>query len=51
MIIVGIETQHVTWGIQPAWAKRILINTQSETMATKKAFAAPTMPDPARLLV
>jgi putative SOS response-associated peptidase YedK len=27
------------WGIQPAWSKRLLINAQSETVATKPTFA------------
>lgn len=40
VIIAGMQTQHVTWGIQPAWAKKILINAQGETVATKKTFAA-----------
>lgn len=26
------------WGIQPSWSKRILINAQSETVATKPTF-------------
>lgn len=26
------------WGIQPSWAKRLIINAQSETVATKKTF-------------
>lgn len=40
VITGGMQTQHVTWGIQPAWAKKILINAQGETVATKKTFAA-----------
>ncbi len=27
------------WGIQPTWSKRLLINAQSETVATKPTFA------------
>jgi len=26
------------WGIQPSWSKRLLINAQSETVATKPTF-------------
>ncbi|MFC0445511.1 SOS response-associated peptidase [Pseudidiomarina halophila] len=29
-----------TWGIQPQWAKRPLINAQAETVATKPTFKA-----------
>tara|TARA_B100000745_G_scaffold174650_1_gene114400 strand:+ start:4086 stop:4667 length:582 start_codon:yes stop_codon:yes gene_type:complete len=31
-------TESMTWGIQPAWAKRLLINAQAETAATKTTF-------------
>ncbi|OUR75528.1 hypothetical protein A9Q75_17930 [Colwellia psychrerythraea] len=27
-----------TWGIQPSWSKRLLINAQSETVVTKATF-------------
>lgn len=27
-----------TWGIQPAWANRLIINAQAETVSTKKTF-------------
>ena len=27
------------WGIKPAWAKRLIINAQAETVASKKTFA------------
>lgn len=40
VIGAGMEAQHVSWGIQPAWAKKILINAQGETVATKRTFAA-----------
>ena len=30
-----LDTQ---WGIQPAWAKKLLINAQAETVATKPTF-------------
>jgi len=30
---------NMQWGIQPSWAKRLLINAQSETVATKPTFA------------
>ncbi|WP_047049752.1 SOS response-associated peptidase [Vibrio mexicanus] len=33
-------TQPLKWGIQPEWAKRIIINAQSETVATKPTFSA-----------
>ena len=29
---------NTTWGIQPAWAKKLLINAQGETVAEKKTF-------------
>lgn len=29
---------NATWGIQPAWAKKLLINAQGETVAEKKTF-------------
>jgi putative SOS response-associated peptidase YedK len=37
---IGNDRQQVnpTWGIQPAWAKKLLINAQSETVAEKKTF-------------
>lgn len=40
VIAAGMQAHHVTWGIQPAWAKKILINAQGETVATKKTFSA-----------
>ncbi|MFT5814576.1 MAG: putative SOS response-associated peptidase YedK [Psychroserpens sp.] len=30
---------NMQWGIQPSWSKRLLINAQSETVATKPTFA------------
>lgn len=30
---------NMRWGIQPSWSKRLLINAQSETVATKPTFA------------
>jgi len=27
-----------TWGIQPAWANRLIINAQAETVSTKRTF-------------
>jgi len=33
-----IQQINATWGIQPAWANRLLINAQSETVATKPTF-------------
>lgn len=33
-------TETAEWGIKPAWAKRLLINAQAETVATKKTFSA-----------
>lgn len=38
----GLESKHVTWGIQPNSAKRPLINAKGKTVATKKTFAAPS---------
>lgn len=40
VIAAGMETLRVRWGIQPAWAKKILINAQGETVAEKRTFAA-----------
>ena len=40
VIEAGMETLRVRWGIQPAWAKKILINAQGETVAEKRTFAA-----------
>lgn len=36
----GAEMQQLTthWGIQPNWAKRLLINAQAETVASKPTF-------------
>jgi putative SOS response-associated peptidase YedK len=31
--------QDASWGIKPAWSKKILINAQAETAAVKKTFA------------
>ncbi len=36
----ALDPVTATWGIQPAWAKRLLINAQGETVATKKTFSA-----------
>ncbi|MFT6247714.1 MAG: putative SOS response-associated peptidase YedK [Cognaticolwellia sp.] len=30
---------NMRWGIQPSWSKRLLINAQSETVATKPTFS------------
>lgn len=30
---------NMQWGIQPSWSKRLLINAQSETVASKPTFA------------
>lgn len=30
---------NAAWGIKPNWARKLLINAQSETVATKKTFA------------
>lgn len=32
---------NVHWGIRPNWAKKLLINAQSETVASKKTFSMP----------
>lgn len=34
-----LQQQHGRWGIQPSWAKRLLINAQAETVAEKRTFA------------
>lgn len=43
-VIVGqygeLLSQPLKWGIQPEWAKRMIINAQSETVATKPTFSA-----------
>ena len=31
---------NASWGIQPSWSKNLLINAQSESVATKKTFRA-----------
>lgn len=33
-----LEQFNVQWGIQPSWAKKLIINAQSETVAEKKTF-------------
>jgi putative SOS response-associated peptidase YedK len=35
----GPIQHNASWGIQPSWAKRLLINAQSETVMTKPTFA------------
>lgn len=35
----SLQQLNTTWGIKPAWAKSLLINAQSETVAIKKTFA------------
>lgn len=34
----GLQQVNATWGIHPAWAKKLLINAQGETVAEKKTF-------------
>jgi len=34
----SIAQVSATWGIKPDWAKKLLINAQAETVATKKTF-------------
>lgn len=34
----SIKQINPTWGIQPAWANRLIINAQAETVSTKKTF-------------
>lgn len=34
----GRQQVDATWGIQPTWAKKLLINAQGETVAEKKTF-------------
>ncbi|ABE56510.1 protein of unknown function DUF159 [Shewanella denitrificans OS217] len=34
-----IDQQDASWGIQPAWSKKLLINAQAETVMNKKTFA------------
>ncbi|WP_020207627.1 SOS response-associated peptidase [Gilvimarinus chinensis] len=42
LTIGGIDGQlariDTTWGIQPAWAKKLLINAQAESVAEKRTF-------------
>ncbi|MGF1760907.1 SOS response-associated peptidase [Photobacterium sagamiensis] len=33
-----LRQQNTQWGIQPEWAKRLIINAQAETAAEKKTF-------------
>lgn len=33
-----LKQLNTTWGIQPAWSKKLIINAQSESAATKKTF-------------
>jgi putative SOS response-associated peptidase YedK len=33
-----LQQHNTTWGIKPAWSKKLLINAQSETVATKQTF-------------
>jgi len=39
--VIGGDRQQIntTWGIQPAWAKRIIINARGETVAASRTFA------------
>ena len=34
----NIQQLNSSWGIKPEWSKKILINAQAETVATKKTF-------------
>jgi len=34
----SLKQLNTTWGIKPAWSKKLLINAQGETAATKKTF-------------
>lgn len=34
----GLQQLNTQWGIQPQWAKRIIINAQAESVATKPTF-------------
>ena len=33
-----LQQHNMTWGIKPAWSKKLLINAQSETVAMKQTF-------------
>ncbi len=33
-----VKQLNTTWGIKPTWSKKLLINAQGETVATKKTF-------------
>ena len=35
---VFLEQLNLTWGIKPAWSKKLLINARGETVATTKTF-------------
>ncbi len=34
----SLQQLNTTWGIKPSWSKKLLINAQGETVATKKTF-------------
>ena len=34
----GYQQINAAWGIKPSWSKKLLINAQSETIATKQTF-------------
>jgi putative SOS response-associated peptidase YedK len=34
----GYQQINASWGIQPSWSKKLIINAQSETAATKPTF-------------
>jgi len=34
----SVQQIDTTWGIKPSWSKKLIINAQSETAATKKTF-------------
>ncbi|WP_295893745.1 SOS response-associated peptidase [uncultured Vibrio sp.] len=36
----GFEQLDLAWGIKPSWSKRVLINAQAETVASKPTFRA-----------
>jgi putative SOS response-associated peptidase YedK len=35
---LGYQQVNANWGIKPSWSKRLIINAQSETVATKPTF-------------
>jgi putative SOS response-associated peptidase YedK len=39
----ALYQQDASWGIQPTWSKRMLINAQAETVASRKPLPQPLL--------